>query len=82
MTVKIKLIDGNTEVFMTEHFVISPVKSWRPDIMSVRVYDTGIPVAGKRRPFPLWYRLFVWPRKDVQEAVVRIRSAQAKENNP
>lgn len=82
MTVKIRLIDGDTEVFVTEHFVISPVKSWRPDIMSVRVYDTGAPVAGKRRPFPLCYRLFVWPRRDVQEAMARIRSEQAQENNP
>lgn len=82
MTVKIKLIDGNTEVFVMEHFVISPVKDWRPDIMSVKVYDTGTPVARKRRPFPLYYRLFVWPRKDVQETVARIRSAQAQENNP
>ena len=84
MTVKIRTIDGSTEVFATESFVISPVRSWQPDIMSVRICDSGVPVAKRRRPFPLLYRCFVWPRKDVQDAMERIRQARARaqENNP
>lgn len=84
MTVKIKTIEGSTEVFATESFTIGPVKSWRPDIMSVRIYDSGVPVAERHRPFPLLYRRLVWPRKDVQDAMERIRQAEARarENNP
>ena len=42
MTVKLKLVDGSTEIFTTDKYRVSTIEEMHPDILDVKVYaDSG-----------------------------------------
>ena len=56
MTVIVKLVNGSTEIFNTENYVLSKTKDMHPDILDCKVYhDSGKLLAHCRRAFPKFY---------------------------
>lgn len=66
MTVVLDLANGNTETFTTENYVISRPKDFHPIICRVTVFDNGIRIARKKRPFSWWYQKFTFKSEYVQ----------------
>lgn len=57
MTVKLKLVNGNCEIFKTESYVVSKVKDLHPDILDCKVYaDNGKLLIRRRRLFQRFYK--------------------------
>lgn len=65
ITVKVKLVHGNIEVFETESYNLSPVKQMHPGILEVWVYAEGKKLAHIKRHFQKFYKKFLY--KPVQE---------------
>lgn len=61
MIVKLKLVNGNTQMFETADYVVNPIKIMHPDILSVKVYsnDRKILFTVKRK-FQLFYKKFIY----------------------
>lgn len=75
MTVVIKLGDGTSEAFETNNYRITRGKDFHPAILSASVYSGGRKVLSRRRPFALFYRLFVYRSRKVQEEIAKLNSA-------
>lgn len=61
MTVKLKLINGNTEIFKTDSYMVSKVKEMHPDILDCKVYaDCGRLLLHRRRHFQRFYKKYVY----------------------
>ena len=59
MTVKLKLVNGSTEIFKTENYMLSKVKDMHPDILDCKVYhESGKLLAHRRRRFQKFYIKF------------------------
>ena len=61
MIVKLKLINGNIEVFNTDKYVFSTLKELHPDICDATIYsDTGRKIHSIKRPFQFIYKHFLY----------------------
>lgn len=60
MTVKIKRVDGNTEIFTAENYIIGQKKFLHPAILEVRVYAGSRMIARQKRHFQKIYKKFFY----------------------
>lgn len=72
MIVKVKLANGNTEVFETQNYVIGSDKDFHPMIMQIEIYDSGKRIAVRRRKFGWWYKHFIFPTDYVQDKIKKL----------
>lgn len=73
MTVIVDLANSQTKTFITEKYVISKVKDFHPLICGVTVYDNGIRIARKKRPFSWWYKRVTFNSFKVQEKLKELQ---------
>lgn len=65
--VKLKLVNGNIEMFETENYVVSKVKEMHPDILDVKVYTTsGKLIAHRRRWRQRFYKKYLYKPVSVE----------------
>lgn len=69
MTVKIKLVNNEIEIFETSNFKISKAKEFSPFICKVTIYENGKKIFSRKRFSILFYKYFVFKTKKVQELV-------------
>lgn len=69
MTVKIKLVNNEVEIFETNNYKISKTKEFNPFICKVTVYENGKKIFTRKRFSILFYKLFTFKTKRVQEIV-------------
>ena len=51
MTIRLELVNGSTEMFETDKYVVSSIKDLHPDILKAEVYsDFGKKIASIKRP--------------------------------
>ena len=67
ITVKVKLVHGNIEIFETKSYNLSPVKEMHPDILEVWIYAEGKKLAHLKRHFQKFYKVFLY--KPVKQAL-------------
>lgn len=67
VVVKLKMVDGNTDVFLAEKFSLCPVKEMHPDILDAKVYADGKLIAGKKRLFQWVYKKFIYKPLPVEQ---------------
>lgn len=60
VVVKLKLVNGNTEIFCTENYVVCPVKVMHPDILDVKVYAGTKVIKHSRRRFQWFYKKYLY----------------------
>lgn len=60
VVVKLKMVNGGTEVFSTERFSLSPVKDMHPDILDAKVYADRKLIARKKRLFQWLYKKYFY----------------------
>ena len=59
MTVKLKLVNGNYEIYKTDSYVVSKIKDMHPDILDCKVYaDNGRLLIRRRRLFQRFYKKY------------------------
>ncbi len=58
ITVKVKLVDGNTDIFTTDRYTVSTIKQMHPAILDVKVYSGRKLLIHKRRHFQWFYKKF------------------------
>ena len=83
MTVKVKTAENNIECFETNEYIISPLESMNPLILSVEVYSGPRLIARRTRPFKWFYKHVTFKSRKVQAAVMemrRIKEASLKES--
>lgn len=65
--VKLKLVNGNIEMFETENYVVSKVKEMHPDILDVKVYNaSGKLIAHRRRWRQRFYKKYLYKPVSVE----------------
>lgn len=70
LIVKLKLVNGRTEIFQTEGYVVSPVKEMIPEILEVKVYIGNKVIKRCRRKFQWFYKKYLYkpsPNENIQE---------------
>lgn len=76
LTVKIKLVNGFTEMFETNRFSMGTAKNMPPDYMDVKVYaECGKLLKHVSRKFKFIYRHVTYKSEKVQEAVREYKKA-------
>lgn len=76
VTVKVKLVNNNVEVFTTESYVVGLKKDLHPDILSVDVYAGSKKVYHMQRHFHWFYKKFLY--KPIQKEI-KADTAQEQE---
>lgn len=67
LTVRLKLVNGNIEVFKTDEYIISKIKEMHPDILDVKVYtSTGKLIAHRRRWRQRFYKKYLYKPVSVE----------------
>ena len=80
MTVKLKLVNGNYEIFKTESYVVSQTKDLHPDILDCKVYaDNGRLLIRRRRLFQRFYKKYQY--KPLPPEPTRTPNADPKADN-
>ena len=80
MTVKLKLVNGNYEIFKTESYVVSKIKDLHPDILDCKVYaDNGRLLIRRRRLFQRFYKKYQY--KPLPPETTRTPNADPKADN-
>lgn len=80
MIVKVFRADGVIEVFQTPNYIISKAKGFNPIICKVVVYsDSGVKIESRKRFFSLFYKLFTFKTKKVQDELKRINEQMKNE---
>ena len=69
MEIKIKTVDNIIELFHSNNFVMSEIKDFRPEIISVEVFSNGKRIAKRKRLFSWLYKRFIFPLPSVQKIV-------------
>lgn len=69
MEIKIKTVDNIIELFHSNNFVISEIKDFRPEIISVEVFSNGKRIAKRGRLFPSIYKRFIFPLPKIKKFV-------------
>ena len=67
VVVKLKLVNGNTEVFLTEKFSMCSAKEMHPDILDAKIYADGKLIARKKRLFQWVYKKFFYKPLPVEQ---------------
>ncbi len=67
MIVKVTRADGGIEVFETPNYNIGKSKLFHPIILKVEVFSGQKRIAKRSRPFKLFYKLFTFKTKKVQD---------------
>lgn len=70
LIVKLKLVNGRTEIFQTEGYIVSPVKEMIPEILEVKVYIGNKVIKRCRRKFQWFYKKYLYkptPKEEIQE---------------
>lgn len=60
ITVKVKLVNGNVEIFKTESYVVSKVKDMHSAILDVKVYADRKRLIHRKRHFQWFYKKFLY----------------------
>lgn len=69
LIVKLKLVNGRTEIFQTEGYVVSTIKEMVPEILDVKVYIGNKVVKHSRRKFQWFYKKYLYkplPKENTQ----------------
>jgi hypothetical protein len=66
ITVKVKLIDGNIDIFTTDKYMVAPIRQMHPAILDVKVYADRKLLIHKRRPFQWFYKKFLYKPERVE----------------
>lgn len=88
LVVKLKLVDGNVQIFSTENFVVTPVKDMMPEILDVKVYSEGKVIQHTKRKHQWYYKKYVYkptPKEEqpiVEEQPVQEPVAEPKPATP
>lgn len=80
MEIKIKTVDNIIELFHSDNFVISEIKDFRPEIISVEVFSNGKRIAKRKRLFPSIYKRFIFPLPRVQKIVAENKKVRDEWN--
>ena len=70
LIVKLKLVNGRTEIFQTEGYIVSTVKEMMPEILEVKVYIGNKVIKRSRRKFQWFYKKYLYkpsPKENTQE---------------
>lgn len=81
MIVKITKADGGIEVFETPSYNIGKSKLFHPIILKVEVYSGQKRIAKRSRLFKLFYKLFTFKTKKVQD-ILKTQLTNAEEQPP
>lgn len=65
VTVRVKLVDGNIEVFTTDKYMVSSVKDMHSAILDAKVYAGSKCIVHRHRWFQKFYKKFIY--KPVQQ---------------
>ena len=76
IVVKLKLVNGNTEIFSTENYVVCPVKNMHPDILDAKVYVGTKKIKHTRRRFQWFYKKYLYkpvptPPSETQQETIK-----------
>jgi hypothetical protein len=80
MEIKIKTVDNIIELFHSDNFVISEIKDFRPEIISVEVFSGGKRIAKRKRLFPTIYKRFIFPLPRIQKIVTENKKVRDEWN--
>ena len=80
MDIKIKTVDNIIELFHSDNFVISEIKDFRPEIISVEVFSSGKRIAKRKRLFPTIYKRFIFPLPRIQKIVAENKKVRDEWN--
>ena len=70
LIVKLKLVNGRTEIFQTEGYIVSTIKEMVPEILEVKVYIGNKVIKRSRRKFQWFYKKYLYkpsPKENMQE---------------
>lgn len=70
LIVKLKLVNGRTEIFQTEGYIVSTIKEMVPEILEVKVYIGNKVIKRSRRKFQWFYKKYLYkpsPKENIQE---------------
>lgn len=70
LIVKLKMVNGQTEIFHTEGYIVSTIKEMMPEILEVKVYIGNKVIKRSRRKFQWFYKKFLYkpsPNVNIQE---------------
>ena len=79
MTIKTELVNGNTEIFKSDNYVISRAKDFHPMILKVSVYAENRKIMSKSRRFKFIYKHFTFKSERVQSQLRKLEE-QMKNN--
>ncbi len=80
MIVKVTRADGGIEVFETPSYNIGKSKLFHPIILKVEIYSGQKRIAKRSRAFKLFYKLFTFKTKKVQD-ILKTELTNAEENS-
>lgn len=69
MTIINELVNGNSEIFETNDYVICPIKDFHPLILKIKVFSDGKKIKSVSRPFKFFYKHFTFKSEKVQKVV-------------
>lgn len=79
MVVKVERVDGCSELFETSQYLISN-KDLFPTIQKIYIYEGGKKIKVFKRKFRLFYKLFIFPSKKVQDTLKEIQELREQKN--
>lgn len=81
MTVKAIRADGVIEVFETPNYQVSKKEDLHPALLKVVVYVGNKKIASVKRKHALFYKLFKFNTKEVQDKIIEISAQMAAQGN-
>ena len=72
IVVKLKLVNGSTDIFVTDKFLVSSIKEMHPDILDAKVFAGNKLISHTHRKFHWFYKKFLYkplPQEPVEEPV-------------
>ena len=79
MIIKVKRVDGATEMFKTDNYMLSTLKELHPAIIKAEVFtESGARVACLKRPFAFIYRHFIF-KPEMLEGLTKNQEEQTEE---
>lgn len=79
MTVKAIRADGVVEIFETTNYQVSKREDLHPALLKVIVYNGNKKIASVKRKHALFYKLFKFNTKEVQDKIIEINARMAVE---
>jgi hypothetical protein len=81
MTVKITRADGGIEAFETANYIVGKARLFHPMILKVELFCGQKRIARRKRAFCLFYKLFTFKTKKVQD-ILKTELKNAETKNP